>query len=575
MMENRLMLKRLLNFFRLTYKYDNPISQRQAVALMLITTFIGVLSGVWLVIYVLMQPRDLQPLAFFALLGSPIISGIVFLLIKFGRLNRAAWVFTAFLTVATGAALTIGLDDSIAATPIVALAAAGLLLGRRGILVFAPIILLFTLNAALIISQETQRELVARADGLSLTLGVAITVYLQTALILYGFGGNIERVITKATQQVSSTGDISRFTQHHRGIYSPRAIYTDAVEMLRGSMGYAFAQVYIPDDGGRLTQRLRTGVVAAAEYENMMVEAHVNDANALQNAVRLREIVVVSRNEREIRRSHLMPTATYGIAVPVVDGENVLAVLDIQSTDTHVDDSELLLLEALASQISALIVNGRRITSLQNDLTEQTALIDSLRRQLRVARESQSLETNEWSAYLAGRRTGAIGFDLRSEDGEAVAAHDLPDEVREALESGEVAVTAEADGSYTLRVPVVLDETVIGAMAFSLQQEPDDQRVAMAGTVAQRLAVALENKRLYEQSKALAIRERKASDAANLLISATDVDAVLNLAADSFNRTLGAVRTHIQLNPEAVRTDKAVSLTADSTATPDDKGDRS
>jgi GAF domain-containing protein len=74
----------------------------------------------------------------------------------------------------------------------------------------------------------------------------------------------------------------------------------------------------------------------------------------------------------------------------------------------------------------------------------------------------------------------------------------------------------------------------------------------MARNVAGRLALALENKRLLERSLAQAEREHQASEAASLLLSATDVDAVMRLAADRFNDAMGAVRTRIQLRPEVI-----------------------
>ena len=69
--------------------------------------------------------------------------------------------------------------------------------------------------------------------------------------------------------------------------------------------------------------------------------------------------------------------------------------------------------------------------------------------------------------------------------------------------------------------------------------------------VAERLALALENVRLIEQSQAQATRERRASEVSNLLIGQQDVNAVLKLAAERFNEALGAVYTHIYLEPAA------------------------
>jgi hypothetical protein len=48
------------------------------------------------------------------------------------------------------------------------------------------------------------------------------------------------------------------------------------------------------------------------------------------------------------------------------------------------------------------------------------------------------------------------------------------------------------------------------------------------------------------------VRERRANEATNLLISATNVEAVMNVAAASFNEALGAIHTRIHLQPSAM-----------------------
>jgi GAF domain-containing protein len=91
-------------------------------------------------------------------------------------------------------------------------------------------------------------------------------------------------------------------------------------------------------------------------------------------------------------------------------------------------------------------------------------------------------------------------------------------------------------------------------MSFTLPRDRDDsdKQLETARIVAERLALALENRRLFDQTQANANRERKASEATNLLISATDVESVMNVAVRSFNEALGAIHTRIHLQPSAV-----------------------
>ncbi len=566
--------QRLTNLVRLRHRYTNPIEQRQAVALMVVSGIFAFVFVVWTIALFAFDVGDIDAVGASMTIVFPVIIGLVIVLIQTGRLELASWVFVFFLVVASASSVIEGLHTGgLVVVPMVSLTAAGLLLGRRGIVVVTPIVLLVLLNGAVVQSQATEILQVPPSDSAILTISISLTVYVLVALILYGFGGNIRQTVARSLNQINHTRAISQLGRDAADDTGDVPIYLEAIELLRNTMGYIFAQVYLTDNQSRIVQRLRTGTTLGEQ--NALVDVEVNQASVLQNAASLREVIIVSRNDREVRRSHLLPAVNFGVAVPIMgDNERVLAVLDVQTSDSNVTREEVQLIETLAQQISSLIRARQRISGLQNDLTEQAQLIDSLRRQLRVARQSASLQSDEWNEYLAGRRSDAIGFDFAPQtdsDGQLIQAANLPDELRTVIEAGEVSVT-EQDGEYLMCVPVVLNESVIGAMAFTMSVRPDDQSVAMAQSVSQRLALALENKRLYEQSRALAARERKASTAANLLISATDVDAVLNLAADNFNRALGAVRTRIQLDPAAVRTDDSSTLTADSAPVLETKG---
>lgn len=71
-------------------------------------------------------------------------------------------------------------------------------------------------------------------------------------------------------------------------------------------------------------------------------------------------------------------------------------------------------------------------------------------------------------------------------------------------------------------------------------------------TVANRLGLALENNRLLEQTQAQAQRERKASEVANILLTATSIETLIELAAENFNEALSAINTRIYLEPGVI-----------------------
>jgi GAF domain-containing protein len=111
-------------------------------------------------------------------------------------------------------------------------------------------------------------------------------------------------------------------------------------------------------------------------------------------------------------------------------------------------------------------------------------------------------------------------------------------------------------------VPIMLNNEVFGAMSFRVPQERalTERQLDTVRAIARRLALALENRRLYEQSQAQVMRERRANEVANALLSATEVQTVLRLAVENFNEALGAINTEIavQAAPAGQRSEERV-----------------
>jgi len=164
---------------------------------------------------------------------------------------------------------------------------------------------------------------------------------------------------------------------------------------------------------------------------------------------------------------------------------------------------------------------------------------------------------SSWNSYLQQRGQDVFGFDLegKNQDSERLltAASDLPDTLRAVLETGALQVTTQGEVKV-VNVPISLRGEVLGAMSFTITKDRvlTERQIETAQIVANRLALALENKRLFEQTQAQAVRERRANEATNLLISATNVEAVMNVAAASFNEALGAIHTRIHLQPSVM-----------------------
>ena len=146
-----------------------------------------------------------------------------------------------------------------------------------------------------------------------------------------------------------------------------------------------------------------------------------------------------------------------------------------------------------------------------------------------------------------------IGFDISDHSGTALPNDALTPEIQEALERDDLHIEMQPEtNEQIVMVPILLRGTTLGALSFTMpaQVRMTQAQLDLVRQVAQRLAMAIENRILFEQSEAIAHREIMANEVGQMLLSTTHIDTVLAIAAEQFNSTLGAVQTRIRIKPQ-------------------------
>jgi GAF domain-containing protein len=89
----------------------------------------------------------------------------------------------------------------------------------------------------------------------------------------------------------------------------------------------------------------------------------------------------------------------------------------------------------------------------------------------------------------------------------------------------------------------------LGAVEWELpKDEFDNNKIQLAQELTDRLAVSLENARLFRESQRAAERERLVNDIAGRLTSQTDIDEILQTAVREVGQALRSPRVSIRLN---------------------------
>lgn len=531
------------------YPYPHPFDRQRAQAILTINWVLVVLWLLWMATLILPYGglyTSALAVSAVVLLFAPLI----FTSIKSGRLDLASNLSVGLLLVSSGVTLYYlpQINDQFIIVLILPLALASVLYRWRGIVVVGLML------GALVFSVELlniRRQLQTSANPFLDMMQVVLVIGSAT-LILAVLGGRQRDIMESTLEEINRLRVIIKDVSRIQPQTTQGQMLQQAIRFLKDTYRYDFVQVYLVDEQGRLSQRVRSGIHQIDTLKDDDV-IHQDDTNAISEAARTQKPVWVSLEDTPTRVQHLLPSIQQGIAVPIVHEGVTLGVLDMQSVLTApISPRDMDMLTLLASEVGMVLVLIRHIQTLARDLIEQQSLADRLQTQLsQLQTQRQQLIGSVWGGYLNQRGQEAIGFDRMG--GRLHRAEDMPDDMRAALQKREVFVTG-ADDHKQINVPIVLRDEVLGAMTFAVptDQPVTERQIELANTIALRLGAALENTRLLEQTQAQAYRERKASEVANTLITATDVDTLLRMAVDSFNSTLDAVQTQIFIEPRAL-----------------------
>ncbi len=549
------MIRTLNRYLSVRYRYENPILQQRALNLLRMNAALVVADLAFMALVVLLTLFDrpavtgqniLDPLNVLVL----IVAGAVYLLIQRGRLNFAVHLFVSFLALGILPSLATAPEPANYALAPVVLLAGGLLLGRRG---FA--LTLFAIAVALVVRYVTFGNVTAAeryipALQVPAELLFAGIAYVAMSLFLLSFSGTAERVATDAMREMQQLNTISHFASGLGAVLPESTIYTRLMEMTQNNLGYDVVQIYLPDETGSFGRQLRLSFGAAPRK----VALSESDLSVLTEAIRTRQPVVVNTSDTSFRALHLIPPARQGCTFVIIQQDTVVALLDVQTSRTRpISTNELLVLGNLVDQAARELEYSTTIRDLQANVRDQDAVINRFTRQLNeIQGRGRQASVSGWDTFFGARAGEAFGFDLVGEHGKLtpIRSDALPEPIRETLLRGEVHVQQEPN-DQVVTVPILFRDVVLGAMSFNVPPERPvtDRQIELIRTVADRLSVALENNRLLEQTQAQARRERQASDIGSLLLSATNVESVLSLAADNFHEALGAIHTRVYLQP--------------------------
>jgi GAF domain-containing protein len=247
-----------------------------------------------------------------------------------------------------------------------------------------------------------------------------------------------------------------------------------------------------------------------------------------------------------------LPLTRSEMAVPLSAGTRINGVLDVQSLEAGAfrpEDIEVM--RTLADQVSIALENARLFSETRHALGEvQQAYA-------RTLREAWSVVAKEMEPNIGYQHNPAGTSPLTKAVENA--------EVQAALTTG-VPVLPSKD-QPGMAIPLKHRGGTIGVLnvragASGRSWSPDE--IAAIQSIAERVALALENARLLEETSRRADRERTVSEITTKIRSTSDPQIMLETVVEELKKVLGTDEIHVRpveiqsagQNPEALATEK-------------------
>jgi GAF domain-containing protein len=234
-----------------------------------------------------------------------------------------------------------------------------------------------------------------------------------------------------------------------------------------------------------------------------------------------------------------LPLTRSEMTLPLIIGDRIIGALDVQSTEANIFSQEdVELFTILADQVAIAIEN--------NVLLQET---------VRALEASESLHRQyllqEWGREVDER--DLAGFEYTPE---GVKTIDREDSLafQKVFEAGEPVLIPVIDqpsgkSGVSLAVPISLRGETIGVINIEeTRKEKKDwqkEEIQAVQSVANQVALALENARLFEQTLRRAERDRKVLEITGKIRSTTNPQEMVQIAIEELQNVLKATRAQI------------------------------
>lgn len=409
-----------------------------------------------------------------------------------------------------------------------------------------------------------QYGLEVREDGIFQTTLLATYVTLAVATrFLISTAQNVANEAQRTSTLLRTTADISQITAT---ILDLNDLFPRAVELIRDRFVYYHVQIFLVDDNREYANL----VASTGEVGQMLLERKhrlpVGSASVIGRVTQIGDPVIASDTDAKTvlhARNELLPNTRSELAVAIMDGERIIGALDVQSTRPNAFSFvDIQSLQVVANQLGIAIRNARLFQAQASSLQENKRLFLESEANLReIQRLNRQLTRKAWGDYLLDKRDlSGITLDKSLTDVQKDAQW-TPRMMEASQKRRPSIVKLDGTDASIVAVPIVLRGEVIGAIEVEISGElRQDDSVDIIQSVAQRLALSLDNARLFEETQFNAQQQQAINQIVGQFQSALNVDELLQMTLTEISGLVGATGGTIRLGSALVRTERTTDM---------------
>ncbi len=350
----------------------------------------------------------------------------------------------------------------------------------------------------------------------------------------------VNRLIKDMTQRLEDrnrdvrvTQDISRAATAERNL---RVLLDKVVNLIVQNFPNIYhAQIFLVDnDGEYAVLRASTGKAG----EQLLTRGHrlaVGSVSVIGQVTEQGQVVVA----RDIsasnvhRQNEFLQETQAELAVPLRLESKVVGALDVQSKQRDsFTPQQIEALQTLADQITIAIENTRLYEESQRLLASLE--VEKSERTRRAWREYMNSQRKNQLISQYGNPTGYDGTDLR----------------QAALSSGQSVVGEKTTrNTIPFAVPIRLRGQTLGVVEYELtERDFNYNKVLLAEELVSRLAISLDNARLFQGSVQSTEREHLVNEISSKLTSQTEIQDIIETALQEVGQALRTPKVAIRFN---------------------------